>query len=391
MLRPLSTSAFSPARKTSSGCTSWPHSSCPGDHSCYGWYTVGTMVLSCGLGMSGCPAVAGSQRRSPRRKQDGVDAESSEAERQARNTERQDSVNPIMLVGKGLHAGAQTLQEVPQQALGHMMGGAGSGLLSRRHLKALATAETAGNSPRRSAGNSPRRSAGSSPHRAAGNSPHRNSREGGAKSPQQRRKQKHAAAVQRNAAASVADRASQSEGQSAADQPVLHGSADTQKQADGSSGLRGWDKVRKAVKGTPILKSRAGDKRKVPSLASSSPPPAANPDTRVLKRDSSSGGSLSKNTTGPMQYMWSRGGKVAAVLAMMGTKQVEIKEGDVEEGTVPHGNEPCDTTSQGAANAPGDDPVSQAGARDPQKAAGLQVSRPLSVEAYCYPAYNVPV
>ena len=285
-----------------------------------------------------------------------------------------------MLVGKGLHAGAQTLQEVPQQALGHMMGGAGSGLLSRRHLKALATAETAGKGPSRSAGSSPRKSAGNSPHRAAGNSPHGNSREGGTKSPQQRRKQKHAAAVQRNATASGADRSSQApqtEGRSAADQPVSHGSADSQKQADGSSGLRGWDKVRKVVKGTPMLKSRAGDERNVPSLASSSPPPAGNPETRALKRDSSSGGSLSKNTTGLMQYMWSRGGKLAAVLTMMGTKQLEIKEGDVEEGT---GGNP-DSTSQGAANAPGDDPVSQAGARDPQKAAGLQVSRNLPVEA----------
>ena len=69
---------------------------------------------------------------------------------------------------------------------------------------------------------------------------------------------------------------------------------------------------------------------------------------------------------------------MAAVLAMMGSrgnKRYESNEGDIQDRHASHGNDPCDVTSQGAANAPGDDAVSQAGARDPQKSAGALVGQ----------------
>ncbi len=310
--------------------------------------------------------VAGTHGHSPGRRHadddDADDPQTHEARRQGEHTERQASMNPIMLVGKGLHAGVSSLQEVPQQAIGHMMGGVSGGHRSQKRLAAQATAEAAG----------------SSPGRAAGHSPHR---QGSAKSPQKRRR--HAAAVKRNQNAAAAAAADAPEAQGTdrhmgSDHP--ESDVHLQDQPDGSSGLRGWDKVRKVVRGTPMAKSRGDDddERSVPSLASSSPPPEGNPETRQLKRDSSSGGSLSRNTTGPMQYIWSRGGKMAAVLAMKGSrgnKSYESKEGDMQQMHVSHGNSPCDVTSQGAANAPGDDAVSQAGARDPQKSAGAQVGQ----------------
>ncbi len=309
-------------------------------------------------------AVAGTHGHSPRRRH-ADDAETREARRQGEHTERQASMNPITLVGKGLHAGVSSLQEVPQQAIGHMMGGVSGGHSSQRHLAEQATAEAAGSSPRKAAGHSPHRQAS-------------------AKSPQRRRR-RQAAAVKRNQnAAAAADDAPKARGtgrQMGSDHPESDGSAGghPQDQSDVSSGLRGWDKVRKVVRGTPMVKSRGdGDERSVPSLASSSPPQEGNPETRELKRDSSSGGSLSRNTTGPMQYMWSRGGKMAAVLAMMGSRanaRYGSDEGGFQERHVSHDNGPCDVTSQGAANAPVDDAVSQAGARDPQKSAGAQVGQ----------------
>ena len=313
-------------------------------------------------------AVAGRHGRSPSRRHaddDADDPQTSEARRQGEHTERQASMNPVMLVGKGLHAGVTSLQEVPQQAVGHMMGGVSGGHRSQRRLAAQATAEAAG----------------SSPGKVAGRSPHR---QASAKSPQSRRRQAAAVKRNQNAAAAAAHDASEARGadrQMGSDHPESDGSADAdpQDESNDSSGLRGWDKVRKVVKGTPMVKPRGDDDgRNVPSLASSSPSPKGDPESRQLKRDSSSGRSLSRNTTGPMQYIWSRGGKMAAVLAMKGSrgnKTYESNEENIQQRHVSHGNGPCDVTSQGAANAPGDDAVSQAGARDPQKSAGVQVGQ----------------
>ncbi len=313
-------------------------------------------------------AVAGAHGHSPSRRHaddDTDDPQTREARRQGEHTERQASMNPIMLVGKGLHAGVSSLQEVPQQAIGHMMGGVSGGHRSQRHFAAQATVEAAGSSPGRAAGHSPDQQAS-------------------AKSPQRRRRQ-HAAAVKRNQNAAAADddaaEARGTDRQVGSDPAESDGSADAhpQDQPNDSSDLKGWDKVRKVVRGTPMVKSRGDDdEQSVPSLASSSPPPEENPETRQLKRDSSSGGSLSRNTTGPMQYIWSRGGKMAAVLAMKGSrdnKSYESNEDDTHERHASNGNDPCDVTSQGAANAPGDDAVSQAGARDPKKSAGAQVGQ----------------
>ncbi|DBA94053.1 TPA: hypothetical protein ACH3X1_001702 [Trebouxia sp. C0004] len=319
------------------------------------------------------PADDGTHGHSPSRRHvddHADDAETHEARRQGEHTERQASMNPITLVGKGLHAGVTSLQEVPQQAIGHMMGGVSGGHRSQRRLAAQDPTEAAGSSPRRAAGHSPHR-------QASAKSPHK-------------RQTRQAAAAKRNqhAAAAAADDApavrsterSMGSDHPESDHPGSDNSADVHPQGQPSdpSGLRGWDKVRKVVRGTPIIKSRGDEnERSVPALASASPTPEGNPATRELKRDSSSGGSLSRNTTGPMQYMWSRGGKMAAVFAMMGSrgnKRYESKEGDIQERHASHGNGPCDITSQGAANAPGDDAASQAGARDPQKSSGAQES-----------------
>ncbi|KAL0048262.1 hypothetical protein WJX82_011336 [Trebouxia sp. C0006] len=222
------------------------------------------------------PADDGTHGHSPSRRHaddDTNDPQTREVRRQGEHVERQGSMNPITLVGKGLHAGVSSLQEVPQQAIGHMMGGVSGSHRSQRRLAAQATAEAAG----------------SSPGRAAGHSPHR---QASAKSPQRRRRQ-HAAATKRNqnAAAAAADDAPETQGterQMGSHHPESNGSADVhpQDQPSDSSGLRGWDKERH----------------------------------------------------------------------------------------VSQGNGPRDVTSQGAANAPGDDAVSQAGARDPKKSAGAQES-----------------
>ncbi len=263
--------------------------------------------------------------------------------------------NPISRVGKGLHAGVNTLQGVPQQAVGHMMGGASGGHHSQRQFREQATADG-----------------------AAGNSPSRQG-QGGAQSPN--RKRRHAAAVKRNhnAAMAAADdnKDNQQSGRSEENAAASHGSDDSLGQASDSANLKGWDKVRKVVKGTQMTKSSPNSQGTSASLESSSPLPEGNPESRKLKRSSTADGSLSRNTRGPMQYIWSRGGKMAAVLAMMGSrgnKSQPKPEGDIEGGKESHGNDACDITSNGADNAPGDDPVSKYGAKSPGQAAGTQVS-----------------
>lgn len=71
---------------------------------------------------------------------------------------------------------------------------------------------------------------------------------------------------------------------------------------------------------------------------------------------------------------------MAAVLAMLGSKgkRGEAAGDDVEakpapDAAQPDKNDACEITSPGAENHPGDDPVSQFGASNPQQAAGSQV------------------
>ena len=257
-----------------------------------------------------------------------------------------------------MHAGVTTLQEVPQQALGHIMGGGASGgHHSQKQAKPQATTEAA-------AGD-----------RAAGNSPQRHKL--GCRSPDSRRR-RHASAVERNQNA-VASEDQAEAAKQAGRQPATRSSpgnpesAETKDEAGDASELRGWDKVRKVVKGTPTPKFSLSSQETSASLDSPSSAPSDEvPDSRTLKRSSTSGGSLSKNTRGPMQFMWSRGGKLAAALALMssrGSKSQSSEEGDIEAGRQPYGN----GSSQGPVNAPGDAFAPKRGARDPDGTAGSEV------------------
>lgn len=264
--------------------------------------------------------------------------------------------NPILLVGQGMKAGINTLHGVPQQAVGHMMGGAGGG---HHHKK------------------------GSQQEATAGHSPHKG-RGAGRQRPQDRRH--HAARVkeQRQAEAQRSDSEGDSHGlqqNGHASTSAAHG--EDRNADDGQNSVRnsaGWDKVRKVVRGSAMPVKPIKDSVTA-ALESTSPPPEGNPETRQLKHSESSSGSMSKNTTGPLQYIYSRGGKMAAVLAMLGSggKQEETAGNDVEARPAPKvaqsdPSDSCAITSPGGENHTGDDPVSQFGASKPQQAAGSQVS-----------------
>lgn len=249
--------------------------------------------------------------------------------------------NPLLVMGQGMKAGINTLYGVPQQAVGHMMGGAGSGHHLHHYKNYTQQQEvTAGSSPSEG---------------AAANSPHR-SRRARRQRPQERRQRAAAAKEQHQAEA----QRSTSE----------HGASSLQQTG------AGWDKVRKAVRGsaTPVKSTKDSI---TAALESKSPPPEGNPQTRQLKHSESSSGSMSKNTTGPLQYIYSRGGKVAALLAMMGrTGKQEESVSEAESAldvAQPGHRDPCDITSPGPENHPGEDPISKFGASQPQAAAGSQV------------------
>lgn len=282
--------------------------------------------------------------------------------------------NPILLVGQGVKAGINTLHGVPQQAVGHMMGGAGGG---HHHKKGSQQEVTAGHSPQKGARDS-------SPTRgAANNSPHKGRGAGGQR-PQDRRH--HAARVKEQHQAEA--HSSNSERDSHALQQTGHASTSAARGEDRNAvdgqgsgqNSAGWDKVRKVVRGSDMPVKPIKDSVTA-ALESTSPPPEGNPQNRQLKHSESSSGSMSKNTTGPLQYIYSRGGKMAAVLAMLGSKgkHGEGAESDVEARPAvkvaqPDPSDPCGITSPGAENHPGDDLVSQFGACKPQQAAGSQVS-----------------
>lgn len=250
-----------------------------------------------------------------------------------------------------MKAGINTLHGVPQQAVGHIMGGAGSGHHLHPYKNSSQQQEvTAGHSPHSGAG-------GSSPSKgAAVNSPHR-SRRARHQRPQERRQRAAAAKEQHQAEPQRSN--------------PEHGASSLQQAGTG------WDKVRKVVRGSAMPVKSTKDSVTA-ALESKSPPPEGNPETRQLKHSESSSGSMSKNTTGPLQYIYSRGGKVAALLAMMG--RTGKQEGSISEAqpapdvAQPDHSDPCDITSPGPENHPGDDPISKFGASQPQAAAGSQVS-----------------
>ena len=289
--------------------------------------------------------------------------------------------NPILLVGQGVKAGIDTLNGVPQQAVGHMMGGQHHNMMAGHlHNKALQQEATASHSPHQGASDS-------SPTRGSGhNSPHK-SRGLRRQRPQDRRQ--HAARVKahQQAAAHRSDLEHDSHGlqqgghaSTSAALGVVAEDSQADDGQDSGQNSAGWDKVRKVVRGSALPLKPVKDSVTA-ALESTSPPPEGNPESRQLKHSESSSGSMSQNTSGPLQYAYSRGGKMAAVLAMLGRKgkQQETAENVVEarpatETAQPDPINPCEITSRGAENHPGDDPVSQFGASKPQQAAGSQVS-----------------
>ena len=272
--------------------------------------------------------------------------------------------SPIMRVGKGVKAGVTTLQDVPQQAIGHIMGGAGGGFHSQKQFQQQA-AERAGNSPLKG---------------AAGNSPHHKDK---SVSPQRQQRR-----VGRRRAGSVAHK-DDSEGSDGSTEPNQHqleapatgASAANGDEQEAGQKLAGWDKVRKVVRGSATTAKPVKDSVAA-ALESKSPPPQGNPATRHLDHSDSSSGSLSKNTGGPLQYIYSRGGKMAAVLAMLGsmrkkqaeTDDIEDTAGQAPDAAESDGGDSAEITSHGAQNHSGDDPVSRFGANSPHQAAGSQVS-----------------
>ena len=275
--------------------------------------------------------------------------------------------NPIMLVGQGVKAGINTLHEAPQQAMGHIMGGAGGGHGHRKH------SATADNSPRNRANDS------CPGNRAADSSPQKG-KVAGHQRPQERGqqaakvKQQHRAEAQRSDSEHAATSLQQNGHVSTSAPDAEHSKADEQ---DGGQNPSGWVRVRKVVRGsaTPVKPTKDSV---TAALESTSPPPEGNPDNRRLKHSDSSSGSMSNNTTGPLQYIYSRGGKMAAVLAMLGSKgkreDTDAEGKPAPDVPQPDDSNPCGVTSSGADSHPGDDRVSRFGASQPQQAAGSQVS-----------------
>ena len=309
--------------------------------------------------------------------------------RKRRRPVRQKS-NPIALVGKGVKAGVTTLQEVPQQAVGHIMGGAGGTHRSQKQFKQQVMAERAGVSPHTG---------------AAGNSPHETSKADGKITERQKRRAAAAKQRQRHESRSSDARGAQVNAQQAGQQSQTAAvnctaDGDANSQEDGER-LAAWDKVRKVVRGSATATSKPVKDSVTAALESKSPPPEGNPESRHLNHSDSSSGSMSQNTSGPMQYIYSRGGKMAAVLAMLGSrgsKKEQKEEGDLEARDTADGvlhpqesdhSDSCHITSPGAENHPGDDPVSKFGAQRPQKAAGSQVDFDILSCAWRYMLHHI--
>ena len=281
------------------------------------------------------------------------------------------TLNPINVVGRVIKAGASAAQEVPNQALGRAMGAAG-GSRSRCHLS----------SPRGEVHNHHEATAvedslghGHTQAAAVGD---------GSQSGHHQ-----AAAVEQNAQLSHqhnTDHAALSA--SSKHQPA--NSHDTSSH-DSETEQSGWDKARHAVRQGKV-------KHSTPKVSSSG-------KSRDVSRSSVSDGSLSKKETGPMQYIFSRGGKLAATVAMAVASKKGNPAGasnstsqsrgqhrdqqnqrrdqqdqadqadDVEMGNAgpSNGGAPADDSGNGAVNRSGYDAVSRHGAGDPNAAAGGQV------------------
>lgn len=291
-------------------------------------------------------------------------------------------VNPVAAVGTVLKAGASAAQEVPNKALGRAMGAAGGDRRSRSH-RHRASQKTAKQSDH---------------HRATAVADHSGSDNRTATAVQGSGDSGHAptTAVEYTGAqgpdlvgpagAAGPQAPAAIPGQAAANPNHAEIHDSQSHRSDNKSKPSGWDKARRAV-----FQGRV--KQSAPESRVSSPQTG-----KVVNRSSTSDGSLSRNTTGPMQFLYSRGGKFAATVAMAvhnkkgsqaGTANTSHSHADVDQQQAQQAqHEGCDEGDDvesgrtGFANGmasnrdktPGNDAVSRHGAGDPKAAAGGQVN-----------------
>ena len=161
---------------------------------------------------------------------------------------------------------------------------------------------------------------------------------------------------------------------------LLHADADADakhsKPDEKDSGHRAsvWDRLRGLLPGSA--------KGRTNSALKSGPSPAEGDSRREQHSDFSSSG-MSKNTSGPLQFLYSRGSKMVAALAMLGStgKQAQAarssnKAESAPEETQPNDRDSCKHPSSGAPSHPGRDAVFKYGAGQPQQATGCQVYIP---------------
>lgn len=266
------------------------------------------------------------------------------------------TLNPVHMVGNLLKAGASAAQEMPNQALGRAMGAA-----SRRHVTTPKSSEDHSHDQTTAVEDDPgygRNQAaavkGSAP--ASNHSTSNHDRHGAASD--------HASASPQGVATAAA----------ATSHPANNPHDDDDDDADAKPS--GWDKARHAVA-----------EGKVKQLSSKSRGSAAK-ESRQLNKPSTSGGSLSKVETGPMQWMYRRGGKFAATVAKAAAAKRGVagssthqrqdqqdQAGDIETGDAGLLNGSATECNRvvGSDDKPGFDAVSRHGAKDPEAAAGGQV------------------
>lgn len=283
-------------------------------------------------------------------------------------------VNPVAAVGSVLKVGASAAQEVPTKALGLAMGAAGvkRQALSRRHrsgLKADRQAQAAAVADGQ----------GCDQHQAAAVEGSQDSSHSEATAGTRGGKTTHC-----DIAGPSGPVSPQGTNSPKARQATAGERSGSESRTSGSAAkASGWDKARSAVFQGRVKQS--APESRVSSSQSS----------RELRRSSASGGTLSKNTTGPMQYIWSRGGKFAATVAMAvnnkkgqqtGTAntshsrdesdQLQDQQQDQQNQTddLETGEEEPSGIADNSDKTPGTDAVLKHGAGDPKAAAGGQVN-----------------
>ena len=162
--------------------------------------------------------------------------------------------------------------------------------------------------------------------------------------------------------------------------PLLHAYADAKRsklaKQDSGNSASVWDRLRRLLPGSA--------KGSTTSALEPEPSPAEGDSQCEQHSDFSSSG-MSKNTSGPLQFLYSRGSKVVAALALLGSrgKQAHAARSSDKAESAPVETQPQDRDSSkrpssGAADHPGNDTVSKYGAGQPQQATGCQVYTPCS-------------